>query len=315
MPVPLLELAIVDDDGVGQFLRQARMALVFTTMRGGRIGLIHANRGGGVLLRQIAAGHCTGLAARRGFLWVACDQEVRRLDRPTGVSTSDCNVHDIAAGRSGRILFANTGHNCAGSLGRKGWTLEWRPPFALPGRGDACHLNGLAVDRGRLRFVTVFARSGQTGGWRAGPIGAGSVIDADTGKDVAEGLTYPHSPRLSGDTLWVLDSGTGILGRVGRNGFEPVAELDGFARGLAVVDQWAIVGISDVRRDGEWRDIPVLDRLRPGGRLIDPGLAVVDLRTGRIAHRVTLTVFGDEIYDVLAVPEALAVSPAWQPQL
>ena len=76
-----------------------------------------------------------------------------------------------------------------------------------------------------------------------------SPVSMPTGQAVARGLAMPHSPRLHDGRLWVLDSGRGRLATVdaatGR--VEPVAELPGYARGLAFAGPFAFVGLSRIR--------------------------------------------------------------------
>ena len=61
----------------------------------------------------------------------------------------------------------------------------------------------------------------------------------------------PHSPRLVSNTLWVLNSGTGFLGRVDRQQgqFEPICFCPGYIRGLTFVGDCAVVGLSMPREN------------------------------------------------------------------
>lgn len=78
------------------------------------------------------------------------------------------------------------------------------------------------------------------------------MIDIRTGEILCEGLSMPHSPRIHGGELWVLNSGTGELGVVaglakGKGRFEPRVFCPGFLRGLAFHGNLAIVGLSKPR--------------------------------------------------------------------
>jgi len=86
----------------------------------------------------------------------------------------------------------------------------------------------------------------------------------------------PHSPRWHDGRLWLLESGTGQLLLIdpatGRR--QRVAELTGFARGLAFSGPYAFVGLSKIRknvRDGRacrWRRTArAVEMWRGGGRL------------------------------------------------
>ena len=61
----------------------------------------------------------------------------------------------------------------------------------------------------------------------------------------------PHSPRLHDGRLWLLNSGTGELGFVDPSAgrFEPVAFCPGYARGLAFVGDYAVIGLSLAREN------------------------------------------------------------------
>src|SRR5207237_4673090 len=76
---------------------------------------------------------------------------------------------------------------------------------------DRCHLNGLAVAGGRPAYVTAAAESDTRQGWRAVKGTGGCVIDVASGETAVRGLCMPHSPRLSGGRLYLVDSGTGRL--------------------------------------------------------------------------------------------------------
>jgi uncharacterized protein (TIGR03032 family) len=49
-------------------------------------------------------------------------------------------------------------------------------------------------------------------GWRDRRVDGGCVVDVESNKIVATGLSMPHSPRWYHDRLWLLNSGTGFLG-------------------------------------------------------------------------------------------------------
>jgi uncharacterized protein (TIGR03032 family) len=56
----------------------------------------------------------------------------------------------------------------------------------------------------------------------------------------------PHSPRLHGGRLWLLNSGAGEFGfiDVSSGKFESVAFCPGYARGLTFVGNHAVIGLS-----------------------------------------------------------------------
>src|SRR5262249_52515681 len=163
---------------------------------------------------------------------------------------------------------------------------RWQPSFitALAAE-DRCHLNGLAMapdDVGRFSkpsYVTALGETDTPGGWRSNKAHGGCLINMSSGEMVARGLSMPPSPRWHDGRLWVLESGTGRLLVVdtatGRR--EPVAELPGYARGLALCGPYAFIGLSKFRETSTFGGLPLAGRMAE----LECGIAVVDLRTGR----------------------------------
>jgi uncharacterized protein (TIGR03032 family) len=178
---------------------------------------------------------------------------------------------------------------------------RWRPPFVSGlAPEDRCHLNGLAVADGKARYVTAMAESDTAQGWRLLKVGGGCVIDVASGQTVSRGLTMPHSPRLAGDRLLVLDSGLGRLVTIDpANGqLEMVAELPGYTRGLAIHGSLAFVGLSKVRSTSSLAGVPITvqpERLRCG-------FAVVDLHTGQVIAHFEFASGIDELFDIQLLP-------------
>ena len=168
--------------------------------------------------------------------------------------TGDLDLHDVGVDADGTPIFVNTRFNClATASARHSFRPIWKPPF-ISGLldGDKCHLNGLAMRDGRPAYVTAVSRSDVIDGWRDRRADGGVVIDVASGAVVCEGLSMPHSPRIHRGDLWLLNSGTGDLGIVeglgeGAGRFAPRAFCPGFLRGLALIDKYAVVGLSKPR--------------------------------------------------------------------
>src|SRR5262249_22232865 len=127
---------------------------------------------------------------------------------------------------------------------------RWRPKFiSALAPEDRCHLNGLAIVDGRPKYVSALGETDAAGGWRANKPRGGCLIDVDSTEVIARGLSMPHSPRQHDGRLWLLESGTGRLllmdGCSGRG--QAVAELPGFARGMALAGPYAFIGLSKIR--------------------------------------------------------------------
>ena len=70
------------------------------------------------------------------------------------------------------------------------------------------------------------------------------MIDVRSGEVVLDGLSMPHSPRLHQGKLWMLNSGTGDFGYADLDArrLVPVTFCPGYARGLAMVGDFAVIG-------------------------------------------------------------------------
>ncbi len=184
---------------------------------------------------------------------------------------------------------------------------RWRPPFitALAAE-DRCHLNGLALAPGAVgrianpSYVTALGATDTAGSWRQNKASGGCVVEVPSGAVVARGLCMPHSPRWHDGRLWLLESGTGRLVLIdladGRR--QIVAELPGFARGLAFAGPHAFVGLSKIRETSAMAGVPLAERR---GEL-KCGVAVVDLRSGQSIALLEFQTAVEEIFDVQLLP-------------
>src|SRR5262249_14935581 len=174
---------------------------------------------------------------------------------------------------------------------------RWQPPFitALAAE-DRCHLNGLTLVEGRPRYATALGETDTPGGWRANKPHGGCLIDIPSGEILAHGLSMPHSPRWHDRRLWLLESGTGglVLTDLATGRWQAVAELPGFTRGLALLGPYAFIGLSKIRPSSAMDGVPLAqrrDRLKCG-------VAVVDLRDGRVIALLEFQTAVEEIFDV-----------------
>ena len=110
----------------------------------------------------------------------------------------------------------------------------------------------------------------------------------------------PHSPRVAGGRLWLLDSGRGRLVTVdpkdGRA--ETVTELPGYTRGLAFAGEAAFVGLSRIRETSTFGGLPIAERQKE----LKCGVALVHLRSGRVAALLEFKSGVDEVFDVQVLP-------------
>jgi uncharacterized protein (TIGR03032 family) len=223
--------------------------------------------------------------------------------------TGDILGHDL--GWAGDELWiVNTLFSCLCTLDfDHSFVPRWQPPFvsALVPQ-DRCHLNGLCVVDNQPRYVTALGDTDTPEGWRINKAHGGILIDVATRQIISRGLSMPHSPRLHGDRLWLLEGGTGRLSivEVASGRCETVTEFPGFARGVAFHDSYAFVGLSKIRESATFGGLPIASRVED----LRCGIWVVDLNAARIVEFMQFQSGVDEIFaiEVLAgirFPEVL----------
>jgi uncharacterized protein (TIGR03032 family) len=215
--------------------------------------------------------------------------------------TGDISVHELAYA-GGELWGVATRFSCLATFDDEySFVPRWRPGFISSLEpGDRCHLNGLAVDDERVRFVTALGESDVAGGWRAKKADGGILIDVESSEIIAAGLSMPHSPRWHRDRLWLLESGEGSLATVDLDtgAVETVVALPGFTRGLALVASLAFVGLSQVREATTFGGLPLTGRLEERCS----GVWIVDLDAARVIGFLRFEDFVQEIFDVALLP-------------
>jgi uncharacterized protein (TIGR03032 family) len=213
--------------------------------------------------------------------------------------------HEMAWGQN-ELWVANTGFSCLCTIDQKhNFVPRWKPPFVSKLVGeDRCHLNGLAMDGNEPRLVSVLGQSDTAGGWRANKAAGGVLIHVDSAEIITRGLSMPHSPRLQDGRVWLLNSGTGELGFLDRAAgkFTAVAFCPGYARGLAFIGSYAIVGLSLARENRTFQGLPLDQALASRGAEPRCGLLVVDTRTGDTVEWLRIEGVVRELFDVAVLP-------------
>jgi uncharacterized protein (TIGR03032 family) len=316
-------LEVTGSPHLADWLAEQDVSLAFTTYQTGKLFLLGRRPDGRLTVHERTFDRCMGLWADGQTLWLSTRyqlwhfenvlrsaetyQESDRLYVPkTGHTTGDLDVHDLAVDASGRVVFVATLFGCLATLSaRASFTPLWRPPFLSKlAPEDRCHLNGLALEDGRPRYVSLVAPCDAVDGWRDRRRDGGRVLEVPGGRTVAEGLSMPHSPRLHRGRLWLLNSGTGFLGSVPPDGgaFEPLTFCPGYLRGLAFAGNYAVVGLSQARHDKTFGGLALDDELAKRGVDARCGLQVIDLRSGDVVHWLRLEGMVTELYDVAVLP-------------
>ncbi len=316
-------LEILSSRGLPGWLADHNTSLAFTTYQAGKLFLLGLHPDRRLHLFERNFNRCMGLCAHGDTIWLSTLFQIWRLENalPTGRlqdghdrlyvprvahTTGDLDVHDLTVTSAGQVVFVNTLFSCLATLSdHASFVPLWRPPFiSRLAAEDRCHLNGLALEHGTPAFVTLVGRSDVADGWREHRRHGGCVYDVRSNELVCDGLSMPHSPRLHDERLWLLEAGSGQLGFVDRNTgrFERVAFLPGYARGLCIIGDHAVVGLSKLRRSRTFADLELGEQLAARGAEPRCGLMVVDLRSGDAVHWLRLDGIVEELYDVAALP-------------
>ncbi len=314
---------VIDYEHTASFvplLEQQSVSLLVSTYQAGKLVVVGVSAGE-LVFSFPSFEQAMGVAAQRGRLAVGSNRLIWMLK-----DAADLAPHLEPAGKHDACFVPRTahftgtiqGHELAWS-GEELWVVNtsfsclctvhpdysfvprWRPPFisALAAE-DRCHLNGFCLEAGQPRFVTALSETDTAEGWRPSKATSGCLIDVASGATVARGFAMPHSPRLHGGRLWLLDSGKGELltvdPRSGRS--ETAARFPGYVRGLAFHGPYAFVGLSRIRDTSVFGGLPIAERRAE----LKCGVGVLDLRSGRLAAGLEFRSGVTEIFAVEVLP-------------
>src|SRR5262245_30210062 len=315
-----VEFRYTQTDSFVELLHRLGASLLVSTYQANKLLAVRAS-GGGLSTLVRTFDKPMGLAAAGGRLALGTRKEVWFLRNAPDIAprlepagwhdacflprsshiTGDIGIHEIAwAGDE--LWLVSTRCSCLATLHPDySFVPRWRPPFVTAlAAEDRCHLNGLALVDNEPRFVTALGTTDVRDGWRADKPHGGCILHVPSGEFVSRGLSMPHSPRWHDGRLWLLESGTGQLVLVdpatGRR--QRVAELPGFARGLALVGSHGFVGPSKIRTTSALDGVPLAERREQ----LKCGVAVVDLRSGQVMALLEFQTAVEEIFDVQLLP-------------
>jgi protein O-GlcNAc transferase len=307
-----------------QILQFARVTLLVSTYQAGKV-LALGSHAGQATISFCHFDRAMGLAVDRTRIAVGTRRQIHFLKSapelgpqmpPAGTRdgcwlprtsfyTGNIHGHELAWGTEG-LWVVNSLFSSLCTLHEDfSFVPRWQPKFITELQAqDRCHLNGLAMQDGRPKFVTAMAESNEPAGWRPTKATSGCVIDVPSGETILRGLAMPHSPRLHAGRLWVLNSGCGQLGTVDlANGvYEPVETVPGYTRGLAFAGQFAFVGLSRIRETSIFGGVPIAEDRHN----LKCGVAVIDLNTGRSVAAFQFHSGVEEIFAIDVIPQSNA---------
>lgn len=309
--------------GLASWLRTNRVSFAFTSYQTGQLFSVGVLPNGTVSFNQQNFTRAMGVCYQPGRLYLGALHQVWRLENmllPGQVAnqqfdlalvprnaqtTGDIDIHEIGTDQAGRVIFVNTKYSCLATLDlNHSFRPIWKPKFISKlAPEDRCHLNGMAMAGGKVRYVTAVSRSDIVNGWRERRHEGGVLIDVETDRIVTDQLSMPHSPRIAGDAVMVLDSGRGQIIRVDpkKGKRTEIAFCPGFLRGMALHNGHAFVTVSKPR-NGTFAGLELDEAMKT--RDAEPwcGVLIVDLATGGIVEWVKLDGHITELFDVVAMP-------------
>jgi uncharacterized protein (TIGR03032 family) len=312
-------LEVTSSRNFSNWLALENISLAFSTYQAGKVFLLGRKPDGQIAVFERTFQRCMGLCSTDNGFWLSSTYQVWRFENAllpgqmhndhdrlyiprVGYTTGDLDVHDIVVEDSGRVVFVNTMFGCLATFSNQhSFTPLWKPSFLSKiTPEDRCHLNGLALENGKCRYVTVVSRSDVADGWRNRRHDGGCVLEVPSGETIVSGLSMPHSPRVHRGELYVHNSGTGYFGKIDRQKglFEPITFCPGYLRGMAFSGNYAIVGLSRPREDKTFSGLRLESELLQRDAEAWCGLQVIELSTGNVIEWVRLNGIVTELYDV-----------------
>jgi uncharacterized protein (TIGR03032 family) len=309
--------------GLNAWLKAHKASLAFTSYQTGQLFLVGNHPNGTISFNQRNFTRAMGLCYQQGRLYVGSLFQVWRMEnvlRPGEIANKafdmvlvprnaqtvgDVDIHEVGVDSEGRIIFVNTSYSCLCTVDLShSFRPIWKPSFISKlAAEDRCHVNGLAMADGRPRYVTAVSKSDIITGWRERRHEGGVLIDVETDRIVTDQLSMPHSPRVVGDMVYVLDSGRGQIIRIDpvTGAKTDIAFCPGFLRGMAIHDDHALVTVSKPR-DGTFKHLALDGELANRDAEAWCGVLVVNLSTGDIVQWIRLEGHITELFDVTVLP-------------
>ena len=310
--------------GFGNWLIRNNCSLAFSSYQTGQLFLVGMMGNGQVSFHQQNYVRAMGLHATPQRLYVGSLFQIWRLENVlapheranehfdrlyvprNAQTTGDIDVHELNVDKAGRVIFVNTKFSCLATMSvTHGFKPLWKPSFiSRLAAEDRCHLNGLAMADGAPAYVTAVSRSDMINGWRDRRHEGGVLIDVRDDRVVTDQLSMPHSPRVTADGIYLLDSGRGQIARIdpATGAKTDIAFCPGFLRGLAIHNGHAIATVS-LPRDGAFGGLALQDELRKRDGEPWCGICIVDLRSGDLVEWIRLDGAIKELFDVAVIPE------------
>ena len=153
---------------------------------------------------------------------------------------------------------------------------------------------------GKPRYVTALGMTDTARGWTEHKASGGVLIDITQNETIRVGLAMPHSPRYRDQRIYLLNSGMGEFCVVDpqRRDYTAICALPGYLRGLCLVGNHALIGLSKIRETHTFGGLPLQQRFDK----LQSGVSIVDLTTGQCLGSLEFLSGCHELYDVQFLP-------------
>lgn len=299
------------------------ISVAFSTRRTSKLFIVGRDADGKAALAERTIDACGALAASGRSLYAASAWQIWRFENALNPHetvdgydavyvpkashvTGAVDCRDMAVDADGRLVFISGRFNCLAYMSRDySFHPIWRPSFVSAYVAeDRCGLSGLALRDGQPAFVTAASATNSARGWESDIVSGGIVIDVRTKETLASGLCLPGAPRLVGNTLWLIETGSGFLSRVdSRTGnVDRVTRCPGYPTSMAVVGNFAVVGLARTLFGMDAETLPLGKALADVKGEAKCGIAIIELTSGNVLHWVAVEGIVDEIYGVCVLP-------------
>ncbi|MDA3929052.1 MAG: TIGR03032 family protein [Prolixibacteraceae bacterium] len=178
--------------------------------------------------------------------------------------TGNIDMHDLEW-IDDELWGVSTRFSCLSKVNTN-YSIEpiWKPSFISDlTPEDRCHLNGMAIQNAKPKYVTALGKTNTKEGWRAHKAHGGIIIDVESNEFVLSDLAMPHSPRLYNGELYCLLSANGQLIKVdtAKGAYKVVKQFDGYVRGMAKYNDYLFIGLSKIRtKSSSFGDLSIAEK-------------------------------------------------------
>ena len=307
---------------LAELLHNLNISLVISTYQAGKVILLSAREEDKIIQLPRTFSNAMGLAFKDEKLAVAAKEEVVVLQNSRGLApqypkkpgvydaifvprasyhSGYLALHDMEYLQNGKLAAVNTVFSCLAYIDDNySFIPFWKPPFISDlASEDRCHLNGMAVEKDEIKYVTALGKSNKPQGWRDNKMDGGVLMEVPSGKILQDKLAMPHSPRVYDGKLYFLNSAAGELveldPKTGKS--EIIVNLGGFARGMDRIGDYLFIGVSKLRHNNKvFNDLPI-------AKTSFAGVIAVHLPYKTIVGKLEYKMSVDEIYDVKILPQ------------